>query len=81
MDREKVSYMFLVPSMLNALVRFAEAKSIDLPSRKVIQIRGAPIADETVLLGREMFGDALYQDLFWNRSRNVYTKFSKNLQN
>ena len=27
------------------------------------------------------FGDAVYQDLFWNRLRNVYTKFSKNLQN
>ena len=27
------------------------------------------------------FSDALYQDLFWNRTRNVCTKFSKNLEN
>ena len=61
MDREKVAYMFLVPSMLNALVRCPKAKSLDLPSLKVIQIGGAPIADETALLGREIFGDVLYQ--------------------
>ena len=61
MDREKVAYMFLVPSMLNALVRRPKAKNTDLPSLKVIQIGGAPIADETALLGREMFGDVLYQ--------------------
>ena len=61
MDREKVAYMFLVPSMLNALVRRPKAKHTDLPSLKVIQIGGAPIADETALLGREMFGDVLYQ--------------------
>ena len=26
------------------------------------------------------FGDAVYQDLFWNRSRNFCTKLSKNLK-
>ena len=61
MDREKVAYMFLVPSMLNSLVRCPSAKNTDLPFLKVIQIGGAPIADETALLGREVFGDVLYQ--------------------
>jgi acyl-CoA synthetase (AMP-forming)/AMP-acid ligase II len=61
MDREKVAYMFLVPSMLNSLVRCSSAKNTELPFLKVIQIGGAPIADETALLGREVFGDVLYQ--------------------
>jgi len=34
---------------------------LDFSSLKVIQIGGAPIADETALLGREVFGEVLYQ--------------------
>ena len=33
----------------------------DWSALKVIQIGGAPIADETILLGREVFGNVLYQ--------------------
>lgn len=61
MEREGVGYMFLVPAMLNALAREASAGSRDWSRLKVIQIGGAPINDDTALLGRDVFGPVLYQ--------------------
>ena len=61
MEREKISYMFAVPAMLNALAREPSARSRDWSSLRVVQIGGSPIADETALLGREVFGPVLFQ--------------------
>lgn len=62
MVRERVSYGFLVPTMLNALAREPSARDHDWSDHlKVLQIGGAPIADDTALLGREVFGNVLYQ--------------------
>jgi len=61
MAEEGVGYLFLVPAMLNALARHPLARALDFPSLKVMQIGGAPIADETALLAREVFGEVLYQ--------------------
>jgi len=61
MERERIGYMFAVPAMLNALAREPSARSRDWSSLKILQIGGAPIADETALLGREVFGNVLYQ--------------------
>jgi acyl-CoA synthetase (AMP-forming)/AMP-acid ligase II len=61
MERERVGYMFAVPAMLNALARHETARSRDWSALKVIQIGGAPIADETALLARDVFGMVLYQ--------------------
>lgn len=61
MSEEGVGYLFLVPAMLNALARHPLAKQLRFPRLKVMQIGGAPIADETALLAREVFGDVLYQ--------------------
>jgi acyl-CoA synthetase (AMP-forming)/AMP-acid ligase II len=60
-SESKVGYLFLVPTMLNALVHHPLARTLDFSTLKVIQIGGAPIADETALLGREVFGEVLYQ--------------------
>jgi acyl-CoA synthetase (AMP-forming)/AMP-acid ligase II len=60
-ETERIAYMFAVPAMLNTLARHADARRRDLSSLKVVQIGGAPIADETALLAREVFGDVLYQ--------------------
>jgi acyl-CoA synthetase (AMP-forming)/AMP-acid ligase II len=57
----RVAYMFMVPAMLNAVARNPLSQSLDMSSLKVIQIGGAPIADETALLARSVFGDVLYQ--------------------
>ena len=61
MERERIGYMFAVPAMLNALARQAEGAGRDFSALKVLQIGGAPIADETALLARDVFGMVLYQ--------------------
>ncbi len=61
MENEEVGYLFLVPAMLNALARHPSARNRNWSHLKVIQIGGAPITDETALLGREVFGNVLYQ--------------------
>lgn len=61
MQRERIAYMFAVPAMLNALARHPTAAGRDWSALKVIQIGGAPIADVTALLARDVFGMVLYQ--------------------
>lgn len=61
METEAVSYMFAVPAMLNALARHPTAPDRDWSHLKVIQIGGAPIADDTALVARDVFGMVLYQ--------------------
>lgn len=61
MESERVAYGFMVPAMLNAVVRHPTATERDWSALKCIQIGGAPIADDTALLGREVLGDVLWQ--------------------
>ena len=61
MESERIGYMFAVPAMLNALARHPSAATRDWSHLKVIQIGGAPIADDTALIARDVFGMVLYQ--------------------
>lgn len=61
MEREKVSHGFLVPAMLNAIARQPGVADRDWSSLKALQVGGAPTADDTALLAREVFGDVLFQ--------------------
>lgn len=61
MERENVAYGFMVPAMLNAIAREPTASGRDWSALKVLQIGGAPIADETARLARSVFGNVLYQ--------------------
>jgi acyl-CoA synthetase (AMP-forming)/AMP-acid ligase II len=61
MEHEQVAYMFLVPAMLNLLARHPSAKGRDWSHLKVIQVGGAPVADDTALVARDVFGMVLYQ--------------------
>ncbi len=61
MERENVAYGFLVPAMLNMLAREETVRSRDWSGLKALQIGGAPIADDTALMAREVFGEVLYQ--------------------
>lgn len=61
MESEKVGYGFLVPAMLNAIVRHPSAPSRDWSNLRCLQIGGAPIAADTALLARSVLGDCLYQ--------------------
>ncbi|MGI9621926.1 MAG: class I adenylate-forming enzyme family protein [Acidimicrobiales bacterium] len=61
MESEQIAYMFAVPAMLNALARHESAAERNWSHLKVIQIGGAPIADDTALIARDVFGMVLYQ--------------------
>lgn len=61
MEKEGIEYMFMVPTMANALVRNETARSRNFSQLKCILIAAAPIADATALSAREVFGDVLYQ--------------------
>ena len=61
MAKERVTYGFLVPAMLNAIVRHPTVTDYDWSHLKVLQIGAAPIADDTALLAREVLGECLYQ--------------------
>lgn len=61
MEREGIAYLFAVPTMLNALVREPGAAERDWSKLKVLQVAAAPIADDTALAGREVFGPVLHQ--------------------
>jgi len=61
MARERVTFGFLVPAMLNAIVRHPTVTNHDWTHLKVLQIGAAPIADDTALLAREILGPCLYQ--------------------
>ncbi len=61
MEGEGIAYMFLVPTMLNALNHLPGVRTRDWSKLKCLLIAAAPIADDTAHTGREIFGDVLYQ--------------------
>jgi acyl-CoA synthetase (AMP-forming)/AMP-acid ligase II len=61
MEQEQVAYAFMVPTMLNLIVRHPSAAGRDWSKLKVIQLGGSPVADATALLARDVFGEVLYQ--------------------
>ena len=61
LQEEDIAYTFMVPTMLNLIIRRPGAKSGKTPLLKVIQLGGAPIANDTILLARDIFGEVLYQ--------------------
>lgn len=61
MEKEGIGYMFLVPTMLNALNHEPTVRQRDFSRMKCMLIAAAPIADDTALTGYEIFGDAMYQ--------------------
>ena len=61
MATERIGYLFLVPTMLNAINRFPGIESQAFPALKCILVSAAPIADDTALSAHRIFGDVLYQ--------------------
>lgn len=60
MRAHRVSHMFASPSLLVALARHPDAAG-EWPHLRSLMVGGAPIADASALLAREVFGDVLYQ--------------------
>ncbi|MEA2801954.1 MAG: hypothetical protein QOE49_2049, partial [Rhodospirillaceae bacterium] len=61
MRRERTAYMFMVPTILNAINRIPGIESVRFPHLKCMLVSAAPISDETALKAYEIFGDAMYQ--------------------
>ncbi len=61
MERERIAYAFMVPTMVNAIVQDNSARGRDFSSLKCLLIAAAPIQDATALAAREVFGEVLWQ--------------------
>lgn len=61
MERERIGYAFMVPTMLNAIVHDNTARGRSFPHLKCLLAAAAPIQDATALAAREVFGNVLYQ--------------------
>ena len=61
MEREAIAYMFVVPTMLAVMNQDPSARRRDWSRLKCILVSAAPIADDTALAARDIFGDVLYQ--------------------
>ena len=61
MEKERIAYMFMVPTMVNAVVRDNSARGRDFSGLKTLVIAAAPISDATALMAKEVFGETLYQ--------------------
>jgi len=61
MEREGIAYLFMVPTMVNAVIQAGSALNRDWSKLKCLLIGAAPISDSTALAAHEIFGDTLYQ--------------------
>ena len=61
MERERIAYLFVAPTMLAELARHPSAKGRDWSGLKVLNVGGAPISDDTAHRAHDVFGDALFQ--------------------
>jgi acyl-CoA synthetase (AMP-forming)/AMP-acid ligase II len=61
LERERINYAFMVPTMVNAIVHDNTARGRDFSHLKCLLIAAAPIQDATALAARDVFGDVLYQ--------------------
>jgi acyl-CoA synthetase (AMP-forming)/AMP-acid ligase II len=60
-EREKVGYMFVVPTMLEDMLAAAKRMRANTQSLRVLEVGGAPIRPETVTEAFETFGPVLHQ--------------------
>ena len=61
MAEHRMSHMFVVPTILDALVRHRDVRSHDWSALRTLIVGGAPITDDTALAAHDVFGDTLYQ--------------------
>jgi len=61
MLKERTAYMFMVPTILNAINRIPGIEQRKFPHLKCMMVSAAPISDETAQKAHEIFGDAMYQ--------------------
>ncbi len=57
-EKQRINYTVLVPTMINLLTQFAEAKKYDLSSLEVLAYGGSPMAPELIRRTRELLPKA-----------------------
>lgn len=60
-QNEKINYMFLPPTAINAVCRHPNIQDFNTSSIRVMMSAAAPITEETSKLAHDIFGDAMYQ--------------------
>jgi hypothetical protein len=60
MRRERIAYMFMVPTMLNAINRIPGIERLKFPDLKCMMVSAARYPTRR-LKAPEIFGDAMYQ--------------------
>ena len=60
-EKERISFLFLPPTVINVLSRHPSAPGRDYSSLKVMMSASAPITKETTRLAKKVFGDVMYQ--------------------
>jgi acyl-CoA synthetase (AMP-forming)/AMP-acid ligase II len=60
MERERVAYMWCVPTLLGSLSRDESAQGRDWSGLKAMLVAGAPITETTARAGHAVFGDTLF---------------------
>src|SRR5712691_8730256 len=63
-ERERVTHTVLVPTMINLLTQFTEAKKYDLSSLEVLAYGGSPMAPELIRRTRELLPKAKLVQVF-----------------
>lgn len=61
MIKERTAYVFMVPTVLNAINRISGIEQRHFPQLKCMLASAAPISDETALKAHEIFENAMYQ--------------------
>jgi acyl-CoA synthetase (AMP-forming)/AMP-acid ligase II len=61
MERHRMSHMFVVPTILAALVRDPSVGTRDWAALRSLTVGGAPITDDTALAAHAVFGDVMDQ--------------------
>src|SRR5260370_33443233 len=54
LEKQRINYTVLVPTMINLLTQFTEAKKYDLSSLEVLAYGGSPMAPELIRRTREL---------------------------
>src|SRR4029077_17574501 len=58
MERERIGYLFAVPTMVNAMNHEPTVRARDWSKHKCMLIAAAPISEATAFTAREIFGES-----------------------
>jgi fatty-acyl-CoA synthase/long-chain acyl-CoA synthetase len=75
--RERITYLFLVPTMLNRLLDELQADGGDLPSVRTILYGAAPVDAKRLLQGMSLFGEVFIQFYGQAEAPNFITRLGR----